>query len=140
VEVWTRCPHILGPRLRLKKPTRRGRVLMNEGFSLFGPILPTTSVWRFCASETLQQRSGNASVTLQKRSTSAGTSGLHMFFDVFIHHRRFHGQWARCCGALLARVRACLAAARVRQLTPDTAPKLGTPCLKFVWLLIHTKN
>jgi hypothetical protein len=74
---------------------------------MFGPILPTRSVWRFCASETLQERSGNASVTLQKRSTS----GLHLFLGVFIHHRRFHGQWAWCCGAPLAHVWACLAAA-----------------------------
>jgi hypothetical protein len=115
------------------KLTRRGRVLLKGGFSLSGPILPTRSVCRFCASETLQKRSGDASVTLQKRSTS----GLHRFLDVFIHHRRFHGQWARCCGALLARVRACLAlpCASVRLLTPDTAPELGTLCLKFVWRL-----
>jgi hypothetical protein len=74
-----------------------------------------------------KKRSSNASVTLQKRSTS----GLHLLLDVFIHYGGFHGQWARCCGALLARVRVCLAApsTRVRPLTPNFAPKLSTPCL-----------
>jgi hypothetical protein len=33
-----------------------------------------------------------------------------------------------------------LGSSHVRPLTPDTAPKLGTPCLKFVRRLIHTKN
>ena len=53
------------------------------------------------------QRLSNASVTLQKRSTH----GLYLLIDVFIHFGRFHGQWARRCGALLARVRVCQAAA-----------------------------
>ncbi len=57
-------------------------------------------MWQFWASETLQKRLSNASVTLQKRSTS----GLHVLLDVFIHCGRFHGQGARRCGALLARV------------------------------------
>ena len=57
------------------------------------------------ASETLQKRLSNASVTLQKRSTR----GLHLLLDVLIHYGRFHGQWERRCGALLARVRVCLA-------------------------------
>jgi hypothetical protein len=50
----------------------------------------------------------NASVTVQKRPTS----GLHVLLDVSIHCGRFHGQWARRCGALLACVRVRLAAAR----------------------------
>ena len=65
-------------------------------------------MWQFWASETLQKRLSNASVTLQKRPTS----GLHVLLDVFIHCGRFHGHWARRCGALLARVRVRLAAAR----------------------------
>jgi hypothetical protein len=84
--------------------------MQKGGFSLPGPILPTTacrSMWQFWASETLQKRLSNASVTLQKRSTS----GLHVLLDMFIHCGRFHGQWARRCGALLARVRVRLAAA-----------------------------
>jgi hypothetical protein len=44
----------------------------------------------FWASETLQKRFINASVTLQKRSTS----DLYVLLDVFIHCGRFHGQWA----------------------------------------------
>ena len=81
--------------------------MQKGGFSLPGPILPTRSMWQFWASETLQKRLSNASVTLQKRPTS----GLHVLLDVFIHCGRFHGQWARRCGALLARVRVRLAAA-----------------------------
>ena len=76
------------------------------GFSLPWPILPARSMWQFWASETLQKRSSNASVTLQQRLTS----GLHIFLGVFIHRERFHGERARCYGALLARVRVYLAA------------------------------
>ena len=111
------------------KLTGRGRVLLKGGFSLSRPILPTGSVWRFCTSETLQKRSSNASVALQERSTSI----LHVLLDAFIHCWRFRGQWARRCGALLACVRIYLVAAacsRVRLLTPDLPPILGTPCLK----------
>ena len=36
---------------------------------------------------------------------------LHLLLNVFIHCGTFHGQGARHCGALLARVRVCLAAA-----------------------------
>jgi hypothetical protein len=89
------------------KPTRRGRTLQKGHFSLHGPILRTRSMWQFWALETLQKRLSNASVTLQKRSIS----GLHVLLDVFIHCGRFHGQGARRCGALLARVRVRLAAA-----------------------------
>ena len=64
-------------------------------------------MWQFWASETLQKRLSNAPITLQKRSIS----GLHVLLDVFIHCGRFHGQGARRCGALLARVRVRLAAA-----------------------------
>jgi hypothetical protein len=66
-------------------------------------------MWQFWASEMLQERLSNASVTLQKRSTSS--LNLFLYDIVFIHCGRFHGQWARRCGALLARVRVCLAAA-----------------------------
>ena len=76
-------------------------------FSLPRPILPTRSMWQFWASETLQKRLSNASMALQKRSTS----GLHVLLDVCIHCGRFHGQGARRCGALLARVRVRLAGA-----------------------------
>jgi hypothetical protein len=93
--------------LQKATPSRRGRFLRKGHFSLLGPILPTRSMWQFRASETLQKRLSNASVTLQKRSTS----GLYVLLDVFIHCGRFHGQWARRCGALLARVRVRLAAA-----------------------------
>jgi hypothetical protein len=72
-----------------------------------GPRLATTSMRQFWASKTLQKRLSNASVTHQTRSTSI----LHVLLDVFIHCGRFHGQWATRCGALLARVRVCLAAA-----------------------------
>ena len=65
------------------------------------------------ASETVS----NASVTLQQCSTS----GLHLLLCVFIHRRRFHGQWARCSGALLARVRVC-GNDCVRPLTPYSPP------------------
>jgi hypothetical protein len=41
---------------------------------------------------------------LQKRSTS----DLHLLLDVFIHRGGVHGQWARSCGALLARAREVL--------------------------------
>jgi hypothetical protein len=60
-------------------------------------------MWQLWASETLQKRLSNASVTLQKRSAS----GRHLLQDVLIYHGRFHGQWTRCCGALLARVQMC---------------------------------
>jgi hypothetical protein len=88
-------------------------------------------MWQFWASETLQKRLSNASITLQKRSTS----GLHVLLDVFIHCGRFHGQWARRCGALLslARVRvrlaaACATANPVPGFTP-LSTRLETPCL-----------
>jgi hypothetical protein len=64
-------------------------------------------MWQFWASETLQKRLSNASVTLQRRSTS----GLHVLLDMFIYCGRFYGQGARRCGTLLARVRERLAAA-----------------------------
>jgi hypothetical protein len=64
-------------------------------------------MWQSWASETLQKRLSNASVTLQKRSIS----GLHLLLDVLIHCGSFHGQCARRCGALLVRVRVRLAAA-----------------------------
>jgi hypothetical protein len=51
----------------------------------------------------VEQRLINASVTLNQR--------LFLLLDVFIHRGRFHGQRARGCGALLARVRVWLAAA-----------------------------
>jgi hypothetical protein len=50
-----------------------------------------------------------ASETLQKRLSNA--SGLHILLDVLIHCGSFYGQWARRCGALLARVQVCPAAA-----------------------------
>jgi hypothetical protein len=53
---------------------------------------------QFGASETLQERFSNASVTLQKRSTS----GKHVLLDVFIHCGRFHDQWARRVGTVPA--------------------------------------
>jgi hypothetical protein len=65
-------------------------------------------MWQFWASETLQERLSNASVTLQKRPTS----GLQVLLDVSIHCWRFHGQGVRRCGALLSRVRVRLVAAR----------------------------
>jgi hypothetical protein len=65
-------------------------------------------MWQLWVSETLQKRLSNASVTLQKRPTN----GLHVLLDVFIHFGRFHGQRARRCGALLARVRVCMVALR----------------------------
>ncbi len=100
--------------------------MQKGGFSLPGPILPTRSMWQFWASETLQKRLSNASVTLQKRSTS----GLHVLLDVFIHCGRFHGQWARRCGALLARVRVRLAAACATA-TPGFTPLSSVhPALK----------
>ena len=74
-------------------------------------------MWQFWASETLQKRLSNASVTLQKRSTR----GLHLLLDVFIHCGTFHGQWARHCGALLVRVRVP-GSSRVRPLTLDLPP------------------
>jgi hypothetical protein len=55
------------------------------------------------ALETIEERLSNASKTLDQRPTSS--------HDVFIHCGSFHGQWARRCGALLARVRVCLATA-----------------------------
>jgi hypothetical protein len=89
--------------------------------------LPTRSVWQFWASETLQKRLSNASVTLQKRLTS----GLHALLDMFIHCGRFHGQWTRRCGALLARVRVRLAAPCATANPGFTPPPiLETPCLK----------
>ena len=65
-------------------------------------------MWQFWASERLQERLSNASVTLQERPTS----GLQVLLDVSIHCGRFHGQLVRRCGALLARVRVRLVAAR----------------------------
>jgi hypothetical protein len=91
----------------VQTPTRRSLSAERGGFSPPGPILPTRPMWQFWVSETLQKRLSNASVTLQKRSTS----GLYLLLDVFIHCGSFHGKWARHCGALLARVRVCLAAA-----------------------------
>jgi hypothetical protein len=73
-----------------------------------GPILPARPMRQFWASETLQEQLSDASVTLKKR---VQISGLYLLLGVFIHHGRFHGQWAKSCGALLARVRVCLAAA-----------------------------
>jgi hypothetical protein len=61
------------------------------------------STRQFWASETLQKRLSNASVTVQKRSTSR----LHLLLDVLIYHGRFHGQWGRCCGAVLNRFSTC---------------------------------
>jgi hypothetical protein len=77
-------------------------------------------MWHFWASKTLQKRLSNASVTLLQRSIS----GLHIFLNVFVHRWGFHGQWVMCCGALLARLRVCLATAvsRVRPLTPALPP------------------
>jgi hypothetical protein len=94
-------PLLVGSKRQTRAQKTRG-----PHFSLPGPILPTRSMWQFWASETLQKRLSNASVTLQKRSTS----GLHILLDVFVHCGGFHGQWARRCGALLARVRVRLAA------------------------------
>ena len=116
-----RCARVFWALVCFSKPTRRGPFLQKGGFSLLGPILPMRSMWQFWASETLQKRSSNASVTLQKCSTS----GLHILLDVFIHGGGFYGQWARRYGALLARVRVCLAAARLRSLTPDLPPLIS---------------
>jgi hypothetical protein len=88
-----------------KRQTRAQKT--RKHFSLPRPIVPTRSIWQFWASETLQKRSSNASVMLQKCSTS----GLHVLLDVFIHCGRFHGHWARRFGAPLACVWVCLAAA-----------------------------
>jgi hypothetical protein len=122
-KTWEPCPHHLSPRLPLKIHSKRGQFLQKGGFSLHEPILPTRSMWEFWASETLPGRLSDASVTLQKISTS----GPHLLFDAFIHHGRFHGQRARCCGAPLARVRVCLATSRVRPLASDSASKLDIP-------------
>ena len=116
------------------KLTRRGRFLQKGCFSMHGPILATRSMW---ASETLHNRLGNATVTLRTRSTS----GLHLFLDVVIHHGRFHGQWARCCGAPLARVQVCLAGAVCDRSPRIYPPKLATPLkqsLAFSSARLHT--
>jgi hypothetical protein len=89
---------------------------------------PCRSMWQLRASETLQKRLSNASETLQERPTS----GLHVLLGVFIHCGRFHGQWARCCGALRARVRVRVAAARATANPGFTPPILETPCLKII--------
>jgi hypothetical protein len=104
----------------LQRTSRRGRQLQKDHFSPHGPILPTWSMWEFWASKTLQKRLSNASVTLQKRPIS----GLYLLLDVFIHHGRFYGQRARCCGALPASVCASAWQKRARQLqvTPDSSP------------------
>ena len=81
-------------------------------------------MWQFWTSETLQKGLSNASVTLQKRSPS----GLQVLLDVFIHYGRFYGQWARRRGALLARVRVRLAAARATA-NPGFTPYIETPYL-----------
>ena len=116
---------VFGALVCILKPTRRGRILQKGGFSLPGPILTTRSMWQFWASETPPKRLSNASVTLQKRSTS----GLHVLLDVFIHCGRFHGQWTRRYGALLARVRVRLAAACATANPGFTPHILETPCL-----------
>jgi hypothetical protein len=88
-------------------------------FSAASANTPTRPTWQFWASETLQKRLRNASVTLQKRSTS----GLYILLGVFIHPGRFHGQRARCCGALVARVCECAwrrPCTTGRPLTPDS--------------------
>ena len=101
------CPRLLRPRLA-PKTHYKGSIFFQKGGSILpGPILATRPARQFWASETLQKRLSNASVTLQKHSTS----GLHFLLGVFIHRGRFRGQRARCCGALLACVRVCLGAA-----------------------------
>jgi hypothetical protein len=79
--------------------------LQKWGFSLPGPIIAyEVYVAINWASETLQRRLSNASVTLQKRSTS----GLHLLLDVFIHCGGFHGSVP--------------GSSRLRPLTPDLPP------------------
>ena len=118
---------VFGALVCILKLSRRGRFLQNGQFSSPSSILPTRSMWQFWASETgsetLQNRLSNAYVTLEQRSTS----GLQRLLDVFIHRGRFYGQWARCC---LWRTTSACDSSRVRRLTPDLHPILGTPCLK----------
>jgi hypothetical protein len=126
----TRCPRLLGgvrvfwALVCILNPTRRGRILQKSHSACAGQYC----LLGLCDNYGPQKRSSNASVTLQKRSSS----GLHLLLGVFIHCGRFHGQWTRRCGALLVRARVCLAAA-VCDHYPRIPPlNLVHPVLEFL--------
>ena len=116
-------PHLLGFRLALTKPTRRGRFLQNGHRSLPGPILPTRMV---CGNsgpqECFRNRLSNASKTLNQRPTFSPRC-VHSLCKVsWPMGKALWGATSTCASVP--------GSSHARPLTPDSAHKFGTPCIK----------